>query len=155
MWEEENEVLDYVYDVEKQRKKAEIKLYRIILASLPIGLKIGTWKETKHLLSPPKYKGTRCRPPCICFFLSPFCELSRLFTDFLHTFIRKFAKGILLRHLSLYPWRPSVMFLEQSAQKYWTELSSCFKTLPLPKQPSAPPPNTPKECKILIPLFSL
>ena len=88
--------------------------------------------ERNYMLSLPKnpQKGSQVyRPPYLIsvFFLLPFCELSRLVSDFLHTFIRKFAKGILLRQLSVYPWRPSVMFpiYRSSAQKCWAELHLC------------------------------
>lgn len=79
------------------------------------------WKETNHLLSPPKCSqdgSLVLQTVLYLFFLLPFCELSRLVSGFLENFIRKFAKGILLRQLSLYPWRPSVMFPIYSSSRH-------------------------------------
>lgn len=89
----------------------------------------GVRKANNYLLLYPNLprKGARCCTDHLVsvFFLSPFCTLSRLGSDFLHTFIRKLAKGILLRQLSLYPWRPSVMLpvYRSSRHKCWAELS--------------------------------
>lgn len=73
-------------------------------------------------------------------FLSPFCELSRLVSGFLQNFIRKFANGILLRQLSLYPWRPSVMFpIYSSSWHKNVELNCCLCVIKHSSIATSPP----------------
>lgn len=90
--------------------------------------------ERNYMLSLPKnpQEGSQVyRPPYLIsvFFLLPFCELSRLVSDFLHTCIRKFAKGILLRQLSVYPWRPSVMFPIYRSSRHKNVGLSCISVV--------------------------
>ena len=105
--------MDILFRTQTSRERKQNRSVKVRFLYPLTGLK--NWVlERNYMLSLPKnpQEGSQVYrlPYLISVFFLPFCELSRLVSDFLHTFIRKFAKGILLRQLSVYPWRPSVMF---------------------------------------------